>query len=120
MQRTPHIVRGTALAAIALAASFGAQAQSSVTLYGIVDMFVQYGKGDSTTLAVQSGGVSSSRLGFKGTEDLGGGLKANFQLEQGILADTGALGNGGLGGPELGHLGLAERRPPDHPPVRHP
>ena len=94
MQRTHHFVRGTALAAIALAASFGAQAQSSVTLYGIVDMFVQYGKGDSTTLAVQSGGVSSSRLGFKGSEDLGGGLKAIFGLEQGFDSSNGTQAAG--------------------------
>ena len=52
MQRNTHFIRGTALGAIALAAATAAQAQSSVTLYGIVDMFVQYGKGDSTTLAV--------------------------------------------------------------------
>lgn len=115
MQRTPASIRHAAfraashaaVGAIALAAASAAQAQSSVTLYGIVDMFVQYGKGDSTTLAVQSGGVSSSRLGFKGTEDLGGGLKANFQLEQGILADTGALGNGGLAFGRQAWVGLS-------------
>lgn len=86
-------IRRAAIGAIALAAACAAQAQSSVTVYGIVDLFVQYGKGDSTQLAVQSGGVSGSRLGFKGSEDLGSGLKAQFQLEQGILADTGALAN---------------------------
>ncbi len=110
MQRNPTIFRRGAFAvlgAVALAASASAQAQSSVTLYGIVDMFVQYGKGDGTQLAVQSGGVSSSRLGFKGTEDLGGGLKANFQLEQGILADTGALGNGGLAFGRQAWVGLS-------------
>ncbi len=97
MQARTSLVRSAALGAIALAAATAAQAQSpspsSVTLYGIVDMFVQYGKGDSTQLAVQSGGVSGSRLGVKGSEDLGGGLKAQFQLEAGILADTGAQAN---------------------------
>jgi predicted porin len=86
-------VRRAAIGALALAAACSAQAQSSVTLYGIVDLFVQYGKGDSTQTAVQSGGVSGSRFGFKGAEDLGGGLQARFQLESGILADTGAQAN---------------------------
>lgn len=101
MHATPSFARRAAFGAIALAAASVAQAQStapsaatsSVTLYGIVDMFVQYGKGDSTQLAVQSGGVSGSRIGFKGSEDLGGGLKAQFQLEAGILTDTGAQAN---------------------------
>lgn len=111
MHRTPASIRRAgfhaAVGVIALAASVGAQAQSTVTLYGIVDMFVQYGKADGTQLAVQSGGVSSSRIGFKGTEDLGSGLKANFQLEQGILADTGALGNGGLAFGRQAWVGLS-------------
>jgi len=92
----------TGVIATALLAATSAQAQSStpsstVTLYGIMDFFLQYGHGGAgTQVAVQSGGVSSSRFGLKGSEDLGGGLKANFQLEQGILADTGTLGRGGL------------------------
>ena len=91
--RTTPFVRLATAGALALAAASTAQAQSAVTLYGIVDLFVQYGKGDSTQLAIQSGGVSGSRLGVKGSEDLGGGLKAQFQLESGILADTGAQAN---------------------------
>ena len=102
MQRNTHFIRGTALGAIALAAATAAQAQSSVTLYGIVDMFVQYGKGDSTTLAVQSGGVSSSRLGFKGSEDLGGGLKANFRFE----VQPSFTPDGHPNSPTYGHLKL--------------
>mgnify|MGYP003703745833 CR=1 FL=1 len=83
------------IASAALIASLGtttaAHAQSTnVTLYGIMDLFVQYGHGGAgTQTSIQSGGVSSSRLGFKGSEDLGGGLSAKFQLEQGIMADTG-------------------------------
>lgn len=91
--RTLPFVRLATVGALALAAASTAQAQSAVTLYGIVDLFVQYGKGDSTQLAIQSGGVSGSRLGVKGSEDLGGGLKVQFQLESGILADTGAQAN---------------------------
>ncbi len=87
------LVCRAALGAMVLAASCAAQAQSQVTLYGIVDIFMQYGKGDGTQTAIQSGGVSGSRFGLKGAEDLGGGLQAKFHLESGILADTGAQAN---------------------------
>lgn len=68
------------IALAVVAASGAAMAQSSVTLYGIADMWVGKAKGSSAQ--VGSGGVSTSRLGFKGSEDLGGGLKANFTFEQ--------------------------------------
>lgn len=75
-----------------------AQAQSNVTMYGVIDMAIQNenngGKAGSKT-ALDAGEQAGSRLGFKGTEDLGGGLKAIFALEMGILADTGAS-QGGL------------------------
>ena len=86
------------LALFALAgtcAAPAAHAQSNVTLYGIVDMYMQVGKGDKTTTQLQSGGMSGSRWGLKGAEDLGGGLKAVFVLESGVNADTGTLGSGG-------------------------
>lgn len=62
-----------ALAAAAAAAPIAASAQSSVTVYGLLDMYMQYGKGDGTQTQIQSGGPQGSRLGFKGTEDLGKG-----------------------------------------------
>jgi predicted porin len=83
-----------------------AQAQSSVTLYGIIDpalVFVnnaqvnktqgahQYAMIDATTTA-----YAGSRLGFKGIEDLGGGTSAIFTLENGFTVNNGALGQGGL------------------------
>ncbi len=77
----------------------GAQAQSSVTIYGVIDMALQHqntGEPAGSTLALDSGIQSGSRLGFKGTEDLGGGLKANFQLEMGINADNGRSAQGGV------------------------
>jgi len=83
-----------ALAALATVAT-GAQAQSNVTIYGILDMGIVNAKGlgtanqSNTTLTDP---MATSRLGFRGTEDLGGGLRANFNLEQGIIADTGAQG----------------------------
>ncbi len=64
-----------------------AQAQSSVTLYGIADVAVLKDKGGAYNLA--SGGVSQSRLGFKGVEELGGGVKAVFLLEHGFNIDSG-------------------------------
>ena len=82
-----------ALAALATVAT-AAQAQSSVTIYGIVDMGIMSSKTDGAgnVLAAKSGALSTSRLGFRGAEDLGGGLKATFNLETEISADTGASG----------------------------
>lgn len=74
-----------------LAASGAAMAQSSVTLYGVADIWVGSSKtNDVRTTQMVSGGVSSSRWGIKGEEDLGGGLKAIFTFEQGVSLDTGA------------------------------
>uniref|UniRef100_UPI00311EA0D6 porin n=1 Tax=Thauera sp. SDU_THAU2 TaxID=3136633 RepID=UPI00311EA0D6 len=65
-------------------------AQSNVTIYGVADAFVGIGKhGENDFRGVNSGGLSGSRLGFRGTEDLGNGLKAVFVLEQGFNIDTG-------------------------------
>jgi predicted porin len=79
------------IALAVLAASGAAFAQSSVTLYGIVDASISSVKsGGLTQTKVDSGTLNTSRFGFKGSEDLGGGLKANFLLEQGFAADNGA------------------------------
>jgi predicted porin len=84
------------LGAIALAlAAPAAFAQSSVTIYGIVDLDGQYLSGHSKQVLVTSGGQSGSRLGFKGTEDLGSGYFADFVLEGGLNVDTGSSGQGG-------------------------
>ena len=79
--------------ALALAAP-AAFAQSSVTVYGIVDLDGQYLSGHAKQLLVTSGGQSGSRLGFKGTEDLGSGLYVDFVLEGGLNLDTGGSGQG--------------------------
>jgi predicted porin len=77
-----------------------AQAQSSnVSIYGIADVGYVRDSGASaagSTSTITSGGQSASRLGFKGREDLGGGMAAIFTLESGILMDTGASDQGGL------------------------
>lgn len=73
----------------------GAHAQSSVEVSGLVDAFAGSIKnsGDAGRKSVvDSGGLTTSWFGFKGTEDLGGGLKANFQLTSFIKVDTGSQG----------------------------
>ncbi|MBN8443470.1 MAG: porin [Thauera sp.] len=81
--------------AIAGLISGPALAQSNVTVYGLVDMGYAY-RGDNIVDGVKnrsgidSGQAAGSRLGFRGVEDLGNGLKAGFLLEQGLFADTGA------------------------------
>ena len=80
------------LALAVLGAYVGAaSAQSSVTLYGTVDLSAKYVKNDGSRrrLSLSQDGINSSQLGFKGTEDLGGGLKAGFVLLAGVNADTG-------------------------------
>lgn len=83
------------IALAVLAASGAAMAQSTVTIYGRLDASVgtqDTGAGsDSKMFTGGNVGLTTPRLGFKGSEDLGGGLKANFQLEQRIDLDTGAL-----------------------------
>ena len=86
------------IAIAALAAVGAASAQSSVTLYGLADVYVGQSKTTSTegTTSVetkktgfQSGGLQGSRLGVKGVEDLGNGLKAVFNYEMGFDAING-------------------------------
>ena len=74
-----------------------AQAQSNVVIYGIVDLGLNFtnNAGGNRAYELQSGYPSGSRIGVKGKEDLGGGLSAVFQLENGFNADTGTLGQGG-------------------------
>lgn len=75
-----------------------AQAQSSVTVYGVVDagLVLERGGAAGNTQNISSGVGSGSRIGFKGKEDLGGGMTAGFVLENGFTVDTGAAGQGGL------------------------
>jgi predicted porin len=75
------------VAAVAALAAGGALAQSSVTIYGRLNVTAerQDAAGSKTYQLVNN----ASRLGFKGTEDLGGGLRAGFQIEHGFNVDTG-------------------------------
>lgn len=89
-------------AALALSAGVASavHAQSSVTLYGIVDSGILYkthaAAGGGSAWSVASGIDSTSRWGLIGREDLGGGLKALFELESGFRVNTGQSINGGL------------------------
>ena len=85
---------------------------SNVTIYGLLDVSMAYASASSGhVLKLDSGHVNGSRLGFRGSEDLGDGLRANFLLEQGINVDTGAQGqNQGAGGKMFGrgaYVGLS-------------
>jgi predicted porin len=86
------------LALAALTAFAGAaSAQSSVTVFGVVDLSLNASKnGPNSLKQMSSDQMNSNRLGFRGIEDLGGGMRAGFWLESGIGPDTGA--NGGSNG----------------------
>ncbi len=85
------------LALAAMTAFAGvASAQSSVTMFGRVDLSVARNIGTSTSKVMQNG--SGSRLGMRGVEDLGGGLKALFHIETRFQADTGAADNFNVNG----------------------
>jgi predicted porin len=79
-----------------------AQAESSVTLYGLIDTGITYVNssktatgGTATLFKFDDGVAKANRLGLRGTEDLGGGLKAIFVVENGFSAANGRLGQGG-------------------------
>src|ERR1700752_272014 len=105
-------MKKTLLASALGLVALGAHAQSSVTLYGIVDTGLGWQNSSTSLSAVGSakpsaGGRSvvkmingiwaGSRFGLKGSEDLGGGTKTIFQLEQGFNSATGAQSVSGLG-----------------------
>lgn len=110
------------LAAAALASlAAGAHAQSSVTLFGVVDAAVQYGSGSGAAsgsrLSLGSGAYNSSRIGLRGVEDLGGGMAASFWLEGGLSNDSGEFQptnvnnqNSGMGAAVAGRQGLTFNR----------
>ncbi len=103
-------------AALIAAGAFAAHAQttppsSSVNLYGLIDVGVEHvskvnGVGGITRMPSNTSSLPS-RLGFRGTEDLGDGLKANFVLEMGFAPDTGASGQGGRLFGRQANVGLA-------------
>lgn len=94
-------MKKTLVALTVLLVSGAAMAQSSVTLYGIADVWlgsskVKVGGVGTRQTVVDTSGVNGSRWGLRGSEDLGGGMKAIFTLESGISMDTGASAQGGI------------------------
>lgn len=92
-----HTLATCALAAACIPGG-AALAQSSVTLFGVADAAIRHvsadGAGSQTSLT--SGGNTTSRIGFKGVEDLGGGLRAGFHLEGGVQIDEGTVGSNNM------------------------
>jgi predicted porin len=90
MKNLKILLSGVALAGVVNAA----YAQSSVTLYGVIDNGIEYqNAGSGGVVRAVSGGLFASRYGLKGSEAVGGGLHVNFQLEQGFNGVTGAAAN---------------------------
>jgi predicted porin len=105
----------TYLGAVLLSAGWTvAHAQSSVTLYGIVDAGVNYVSNAATptghagVLEYGQGVAQASRWGLRGQEDLGGGLKAIFTLEDGFTTATGAFAQGGAEFGRQAFVGLSK------------
>ncbi|WP_175716253.1 porin [Burkholderia anthina] len=108
-----------AITLLTLAGTFAtaAQAQSSVTLYGTLDTGIDYvsnqkgtGGAGHANWMMESGNLSTNRWGLRGSEDLGGGLSAVFDLENGFNIDNGKLGNGGDLFGRQAWVGLASRQ----------
>ncbi|MDN7865610.1 porin [Burkholderia multivorans] len=102
----------TLVAACAALCGSSAFAQSSVTLYGLMDAGITYTNnvvtpaGHGANWQFTSGSAQGDRWGLKGTEDLGGGLKTVFVLENGYQLSNGALGQGGLMFGRQAYVGL--------------
>ncbi|MGI4859429.1 MAG: porin [Janthinobacterium lividum] len=103
----------TAVLSIVLLCVPDANAQSALTLYGILDDGITYvnNVGGHSIVQQSSGVFSASRFGFKGTEELGGGMRAIVLLENGFTLNNGALGQGSTGVTRLfgrqAYVGLA-------------
>ena len=80
-------------ASLIICVASGAYAQSSVTVFGTIDLNARDVKNDGSArrLSLSQDGLNQSQLGFRGTEDLGGGLRAGFTLVATVNADTGSV-----------------------------
>lgn len=97
------------VAALAGIPAIAAHAQSSVTLYGLIDAGITYtnNQGGHSAWQETSGSINGSRWGLRGTEDLGGGLKAIFTLENGFGINNGTLKQNGREFGRQAFVGLA-------------
>jgi GBP family porin len=97
-------MKGLLIALLTATFATAAHAQSSVTLYGLIDAGLTYTSNQKETgstaghskFGMTDGSVNPDRFGLRGSEDLGGGLKAVFTLETGFTLSNGALGQHGL------------------------
>ncbi|WP_454872563.1 porin [Paraburkholderia xenovorans] len=98
-------------AAALMAFASAASAQSSVTLYGLVDAGMSFNSnaGGKNQLAMTSGNMNGARWGLMGTEDLGSGLKALFQLEAGYSVTNGTIGQNGTEFGRQAYVGLSNQ-----------
>lgn len=101
------VIGGLAIAAAGAAAPV--MAQSSVTIYGAVDTALVYtnNQGGLHNLYLRTGNLNASKIGFKGSEDLGGGMQAVFTLENGFDLNTGAMSSAGTLFNRQSFVGLA-------------
>lgn len=92
MNANRTLARLLASALLAMGGTAWAQASpTNVTIFGVVDLTLTHGRGSLTRLsALGNSGLSGSRLGFRGVEDLGDGMRASFVVESGFAPDTGA------------------------------
>ncbi|WP_239482755.1 porin [Paraburkholderia sp. C35] len=124
MRLAPTFYMKAGMALTALGCASGAQAQSSVTLYGILDTSVAYihNSGWHSTQITMTPVAAGPRWGMKGSEDLGGGLKAIFTLESGFNVGNGQMSGSnvlfgrsayvGLSSEKLGSLTLGRQYDP--------
>ncbi|MBK5123785.1 porin [Burkholderia sp. R-69980] len=107
--RYPYRIETAATVLLNSLVSVPAHAQSSVTLYGSIDEGVGYVTNEKGHSATVTGPISvPDQFGFKGGEDLGGGLKAIFQLENGFFSNTGALATSGVLFSRKAFVGLSD------------
>jgi len=91
MNTTSTVLKAIAAAALATTLADTACAQSSLSLFGAVDLAVTHGSGSiANKNQVDTNDLGASKIALKGTEDLGGGLKAGFWIESGFNADNGS------------------------------
>lgn len=103
MQMKNKKINISVIAVAAFAASSAAMAQSSVTLYGMLDAGIGYTSNINghSRFGLDGGAAGSNKWGLRGQEDLGGGLQAVFKIENGFNIGTGGIGGQGRSAPRV-------------------
>jgi predicted porin len=109
MSRMKRFVVLASGAVLSWASASPVLAQSTVTLYGVLDngFVYQSSSGNNSAIRAVPGGLFATRYGFKGVEDIGGGVHVNFQLEQAFSGQTGAATNPADAFNRLAYVGLS-------------